>query len=75
MHNWRFHRSTSKLIGGVQPVIGISKRSHGPLTLADYERYRDHAAQDEECMRLVEEATALKLIVSYERSFLRPMLE
>ncbi len=43
-------------------------------TLADYERYRDQAAQDEECVRLVEEATALKLIVSYERSFLRPML-
>lgn len=44
-------------------------------TLADYERYRDQAAQDEECVRLVEEATALKFIVSYERSFLRPMLD
>ncbi len=42
-------------------------------TLADYERYREDAAHDEECTLLVEEATALKFIVSYERSFLRPM--
>lgn len=43
--------------------------------LADYERYRQEAARDPECVRLVEEASELKFIVSYERSFLRPMLE
>ncbi len=44
-------------------------------SLADYERYRQQAAEDAECVRLVEEATALKFIVSYERSFVRPVLE
>ncbi len=43
--------------------------------LADYERYRKEAARDPECVRLVEEASELKFIVSYERSFLRPLLE
>ena len=43
--------------------------------LADYERYRQAAAEDAECVRLVEEATELKFILSYERSFLRPVLE
>ncbi|QKZ05651.1 NIPSNAP family protein [Pseudomonas eucalypticola] len=44
-------------------------------SLADYEQYRQQAAQDPECIQLVEEATELKFIVSYERSFLRPVLE
>jgi hypothetical protein len=44
-------------------------------SLADYERYRQEAARDPECVRLVEEASELKFIVSYERSFLRPLLE
>lgn len=44
-------------------------------SLADYERYRQKAAQDPESVRLVEEATELRFIESYERSFLRPMLE
>ncbi|WP_085678065.1 MULTISPECIES: NIPSNAP family protein [unclassified Pseudomonas] len=43
-------------------------------SLADYERYRQEAAVDPECLRLVEEASELKFIVSYERSFLRPLL-
>jgi antibiotic biosynthesis monooxygenase (ABM) superfamily enzyme len=44
-------------------------------SLADYERYRQQSAQDAECVGLVEEASELKFIVSYERSFLRPVLE
>lgn len=44
-------------------------------SLADYERYRQEAARDPECVYLVEEASELKFIVSYERSFLRPLLE
>ena len=44
-------------------------------SLADYERYRQEAARDPECVHLVEEASELKFIVSYERSFLRPLLE
>jgi len=44
-------------------------------SLAEYEQYRQQAALDPECIRLVEEATELKFIVSYERSFLRPVLE
>ena len=44
-------------------------------SLADYERYRQKAAVDPECVHLVEEACELKFIVSYERSFLRPLPE
>lgn len=44
-------------------------------SLADYKRYRQEAARDPECVHLVEEASELKFIVSYERSFLRPLLE
>ena len=43
-------------------------------SLADYERYRQETAVDPECVRLVEAASELKFIVSYERSFLRPLL-
>ncbi|MBK4988479.1 NIPSNAP family protein [Pseudomonas sp. S36] len=43
-------------------------------SFADYERYRQETAVDPECMRLVEDASELKFIVSYERSFLRPLL-
>lgn len=43
-------------------------------SFADYERYRQEAAVDPECVRLVEEASELRFIVSYERSFLRPLL-
>jgi len=43
-------------------------------SLAGYERYRQEATRDPECVRLVEEASELKFIVSYERSFLRPLL-
>lgn len=44
-------------------------------SLADYERYRQAAAEDAECVRLVDEATGLRFILSYERSFLRAVLE
>tara|TARA_Y100000780_G_scaffold89958_1_gene81650 strand:- start:888 stop:1193 length:306 start_codon:yes stop_codon:yes gene_type:complete len=43
-------------------------------SLADYERYRQQAAEDAECVALVAEAMELKFIVSYERSFVRPVL-
>lgn len=43
-------------------------------SLADYEQYRQEAAVDPECVRLVEEASELKFIMSYERTFLRPLL-
>ncbi|WP_308812308.1 NIPSNAP family protein [Pseudomonas entomophila] len=53
----------------------LARRLHSFATLAEYERYQQEAAHDPECVRLVEEATTLKFIVSYERSFLRPALE
>ncbi|MGE8328667.1 NIPSNAP family protein [Pseudomonas urmiensis] len=43
-------------------------------SLTDYERYRQEAAVDPECMRLVEEASKLKFMVSHGRRFLRPLL-
>ncbi|WEF34486.1 NIPSNAP family protein [Pseudoduganella chitinolytica] len=44
-------------------------------SLSDYERYRREAAEDRECIELVSKATQQKFILSYERSFLRPVLQ
>ncbi|WP_024619006.1 NIPSNAP family protein [Pseudomonas kilonensis] len=43
-------------------------------SLADYENYRRKAEQDPECVELVAQATEQRFILSYERSFLRPVL-
>lgn len=40
-------------------------------SLADYERYRKEAETDPDCVEAVEK----KFIQSYERSFMRPVLE
>lgn len=44
-------------------------------SLADYENYRRKAAQDPDCVELVTLATEQRFILSYERSFLRPVLD
>ncbi|WP_339101721.1 NIPSNAP family protein [Pseudomonas sp. G166] len=44
-------------------------------SLADYEQYRREAEVDPECVQLVTQATEQKFILSYERSFLRPILD
>ena len=44
-------------------------------SLADYENYRRKAEQDPACVELVAQATEQRFILSYERSFLRPVLE
>jgi len=44
-------------------------------SLAEYERYRREAEVDSECVRLVAEATTQRFILSYERSFLRAVLD
>lgn len=43
--------------------------------LAEYEQYRKQAEADPECMAAVAKAVQLKFILSYERTFLRPVLE
>lgn len=43
-------------------------------SLAAYEQYRAAAAADAECQRAYEYAKQTRCIVSYERSFLRPVL-
>jgi len=43
--------------------------------LADYERYRKEAETDSDCVEAVTQAVEKKFILSYERSFLRPVLE
>ncbi|UZE84322.1 NIPSNAP family protein [Pseudomonas viciae] len=43
-------------------------------SLADYENYRRKAELDPECVQLVTQATEQRFILSYERSFLRPVL-
>jgi hypothetical protein len=44
-------------------------------SLADYERYRGQAAQDPDCQRAYEEAAQSGCVLSYERTFLRPVFE
>ncbi|WP_339483096.1 MULTISPECIES: NIPSNAP family protein [unclassified Pseudomonas] len=44
-------------------------------SLADYENYRRKAEQDPECIEWVTQATEQRFILSYERSFLRPVLD
>ncbi|WP_413795464.1 MULTISPECIES: NIPSNAP family protein [unclassified Pseudomonas] len=43
-------------------------------SLADYENYRRKTDQDPACVELVTQATEQRFILSYERSFLRPVL-
>lgn len=44
-------------------------------SLAEYENYRRKAEQDPACVELVTHATEQRFILSYERSFLRPVLD
>jgi len=44
-------------------------------SLADYEAYRARSAEDPECQAAIEYAKETRCILSYERSFLRPVLE
>lgn len=45
------------------------------LSLADYETYRQRMAKDPECQAVFEMEKHNRSIVSYERSFLRPVFE
>jgi hypothetical protein len=44
-------------------------------SLADYEDYRKRMAADPECQDVFEMEKRNRSILSYERSFLRPVLE
>ena len=44
-------------------------------SLATYEQYRIDAATDPDCIAIYEDAKATGCIISYERTFLRPVLE
>ncbi|QND52420.1 NIPSNAP family protein [Phyllobacterium sp. 628] len=44
-------------------------------SFAAYEDYRHRMAQDPECQELLEIEKSNRSIISYERSFLRPVLE
>lgn len=44
-------------------------------SLAAYERYRENAAADADCRAAYEYAERTRCIVSYERSFMRPVFE
>lgn len=44
-------------------------------SLAAYEAYRDDLAKSPECQTVLEEASKKKFILSYERSFLKPVFE
>ena len=42
-------------------------------SLADYEQYRKDSPQDDACLKAFQYAKDTKCIVSYERSFMRPV--
>lgn len=42
-------------------------------SLADYETYRSSARSDDECIAAMEHAERTRCIVSFERTFLRPV--
>lgn len=44
-------------------------------TLAEYEKYRQRAAVDEECLAAVQFGNETKCFLSYERSFFRAVFE
>lgn len=44
-------------------------------TLADYEIYRNKMNESEECQRAYQYAIDTKCILSYERSFMKPVFE
>ncbi|MCV2403394.1 NIPSNAP family protein [Marinomonas sp. C2222] len=44
-------------------------------SLASYEQYREASLQDSECMAAFQYAEDTKCIVSYERSFFRPVFD
>lgn len=44
-------------------------------SLADYEAYRARSFEDPECQAAIEYAKETRCILSYRRSFLRPVLE
>ncbi len=44
-------------------------------SLADYEDYRNRMAKDPDCQRAYAHAQRTKCILSYKRSFTRPVLE
>ncbi len=43
-------------------------------SLATYEQYRQDSFKDEECMAAFDYATQTQCVLSYERSFFRPVL-
>lgn len=44
-------------------------------SLAAYEKYRLESVEDDECREAYKYATETKCIVSYERSFMKPIME
>ncbi len=44
-------------------------------TLSDYESYRDKSLSDEACIKAFKFADEVDCIISYERSFFRPVFE
>ena len=75
----------AKTIEGVSTTTTgfIGPASYGPValepdlvtSLAAYEQYRKQAETDPECIAAVALATEQRFIHSYERSFLKPLLD
>ena len=57
----------------VAGTVGISKPMFSFPSLALYEQYRSDSMQDAECQAAFRYAEETRCIVSYERSFFRPV--
>ncbi|CAN7542384.1 NIPSNAP family protein [Phyllobacterium sp. LjRoot231] len=64
--------------GYLLPSEGVSNVAYATFSFpsfAAYEDYRQRAAKDPECQQVLEIEKRNRSIVSYERSFLRPVFE
>ena len=72
------HRFGGRHLGYLMPSEGASNIALATFTFpsfAAYEGYRKQAAADPECQAAVRYAEATGCIVSFERSFFRPVTE
>jgi len=63
-------------LGYFLPSEGVSNVAYALFTfpsLAEYEVYREASSADPECLSVMELAEQSRCIVSYERTFLRPV--
>jgi len=64
--------------GYLLPFEGANNIAYASFSfesLAEYESYREEILTSEKCKEILNEAAAKKYILSYERSFMKPLFE